>query len=457
MTTAARLLIVDDEPALRHLLHCLLTEEGFACQLADSAPRALQLLRQQDFDLVLCDIRMPGGDGLSFLRQALADDGDRGIVLMSAYGDRQTALDCIRQGAYDYIAKPFANDDLLLVLRKALERRRLRQENRQLRRNLREQQSRADNSAIVHAAGPMSAVLQQVQTLAQVASPVLIRGETGTGKELIARALHQQGPRAERPFIALNCSAIAANLIESELFGHAKGAFTGADRARPGLFSAAHGGTLFLDEIAELPLTMQPKLLRVLQEAEVRPVGETRPRTIDVRIVAATACDLKQAVAQGRFREDLFYRLAVVELQLPALRQRPDDIAPLSRHILKRCAAASGRPTPELSPAALEVLRRYPWPGNVRELHNLLERVLIFHRDGPISPADLPAELHSRPDNGAGPAAGPGLSLKQAIASLEQHHIRAALQQTGGNRTQAARLLDISLRALHYKIREYQL
>ncbi|MFO7830713.1 MAG: sigma-54 dependent transcriptional regulator, partial [Desulfuromonadaceae bacterium] len=296
----------------------------------------------------------------------------------------------------------------------------------------------------------------QVETLAQVRTPVLIRGESGTGKELIARALHRQGPRASAPFVAVNCSAIAANLVESELFGHAKGAFTGADKTHQGLFAAAHEGLLFLDEIGELPLEFQPKLLRVLQEAEVRPVGSTRTVPVDVRIVTATATDLKEAVSKGLFREDLYYRLAVVELELPPLRQRPADIPVLCRHFLQIIAARQQVPVPPISAEAVELLRNRSWPGNVRELENTLEKVMIFHQSGTIQRNELPQDLH-QPAQGGSSVILPedDLSLKRAVAAIEEHHIRAALQQTGGNRTQAAKILEISLRALHYKIQEY--
>jgi two-component system response regulator AtoC len=358
----------------------------------------------------------------------------------------------MKQGAFDYISKPFKPDEILLAVKKALENRRLRTENTLLRQRL----EASASHRIVHADAAMDAVLNQVRTLAQVRSPVLIRGESGTGKELIARALHSQGPRADAPFIAVNCSAIAANLVESELFGHAKGAFTGADKTHQGLFAAADGGLLFLDEIGELPLEFQPKLLRVLQEGEVRPVGSTRTLPVDVRIVTATAADLRAAVCKGGFREDLYYRLAVVELEIPPLRQRTKDIPVLCRHFLQRIAARQQVAVPEISSSALEILSRHTWPGNVRELENTLEKVMIFHRGGVIESADLPQELqHPERKNQGIPLSEDDLSLKRAIAALEEHHIRAALQQTRGNRTKAAKLLEISLRALHYKIQEY--
>ncbi len=450
-----RLLVIDDEPSLRHLLRTILTSEGYLVDEAENGRCGLEQLRQQTYELVLCDIRMPELDGMGFIRAALQQYPQQIIIMMSAYGNVETALECMRAGAYDYISKPFRPDEIVLTLKKACERLRLQRENSVLRQQL----SRGAAAArTVGSSAAMCKLMDKVATLAQVNSPVLIHGETGTGKELVARALHDGSPRAKQPFVAINCSAIAANLIESELFGHRKGAFTGADKNHPGLFAAAGNGTLFLDEIGELPLETQPKLLRVLQEGEVRPVGETRPRKINARIVAATACDLKQAVADGTFREDLYYRLAVVELELPPLRQRSEDIPALCHHFLRRIARREQRPQPQLSATALEILQNYPWPGNVRELENAMEKIMIFHSSDTIASADLPPELTTASASTVTSASAPdNLSLKQAIARLERNHISAALEKTGGNRVQAAKLLEISLRSLHYKIKEYGL
>lgn len=453
MNLAERILIIDDEPAMRHLLRALLEEDGYRVDEAVNGAEALAALQNRQFELILCDMRMPQLDGIGFLQGALALNPALTIIMMSAYGSQAAALECMKNGAYDYISKPFRPDEILLTLKKARERLKLQQENLHLRRQL--QHSRPD-AQMIGDSPAMQRVRQQIATLAPVNSPVLIHGETGTGKELAARALHDHSPRRQQPFIAVNCSAIAANLVESELFGHRKGAFTGADKAHAGLFSAADNGTLFLDEIGELPLELQPKLLRVLQEGEVRPIGETKPQRINVRIVAATACDLRDAVAHNRFREDLYYRLAVVELKLPALRERRQDIATLSRYFLQRIARREQRPTPTLTSAASAVLEQRAWPGNIRELENLMERIMIFHHGSPIDAADLGLEPPA-PQRHCHSGAGASLSLKQAISSIERDYISAALEQTGGNRTQAAKLLEISLRALHYKINEYQL
>lgn len=326
MSRPCSILIIDDEAAMRHLLHTILEDEGYSVDEAKDGKEGLSKVFQQHYDLVLCDVRMPTLDGLGFLRQALPQHPDLTVIIMSAYGSLDTALDCIKNGAYDYISKPFRPDEIVLTLKKALERLRLQQENNSLRQELnftiREQHIIGDSPVI-------KKVLQQIEALSQVVSPVLIHGETGTGKELVARALHNHSRREKFPFIAVNCSAISPQLVESELFGHCKGAFTGATNCHDGLFYAADGGTLFLDEIGELPLEFQPKLLRALQEMEIRPIGSTKPRKIDVRIIAATAKDLRQAIQEGSFREDLYYRLAVVELTVPSLRTRPEDIAQL--------------------------------------------------------------------------------------------------------------------------------
>lgn len=457
MAGKIKILVIDDEPALRHVLYTILSAADYDVDESPDTSSALRMLEKKTYSLAICDVRMPGADGMEFLHRALNASPELCIIMMSAYGTIDSAIACMKQGAFDYISKPFKPDEILLAVKKGLEHRRLRTENIHLRKRL----AASTFSPIIHADPSMRALLEKVKTLAQVGSAVLIRGESGTGKELIAKALHQQGPRASAPFVALNCSAIAANLVESELFGHARGAFTGADRTHPGLFAAADGGTLFLDEIGELPLDFQPKLLRVLQEREVRPVGSTRTVPVDVRIVAATATDLSAGVAEGRFREDLYYRLAVVELDLPALRHRLGDIPILSRHFLNRIAQQHDVNPPAISADALKALTCHSWPGNVRELRNILEKAMIFHSGDTIESADFATELFHAPQEIpcilSEVDSDGDLSLKRATAELERRHILAALHQTSGNRTQAAKILEISLRALHYKIQQYEL
>jgi len=445
-------LVVDDESAMRHLLRLVLEPEGYLVTEAGSGREALQRLEEEPFDVVLCDIRMPEMDGLDFLRDAVDRDIPSTVIMMSAYGTVDTAIACMKQGAYDYIAKPFKPDEVVLTLRKAEERLRLRRENRRLQEELALREGQTAEPKLIYRSPIMTRVMELVGQVAGTNTPVLVLGETGTGKELIARTLHHRSGRKEKAFVAVNCAAIPGELLESELFGHAKGAFTGADRERPGLFRTAHEGTLFLDEIAELPLHLQPKLLRVLQEGEVRRVGDTRSGRVDVRIITATGRDLAQEIKAGRFRDDLFYRLAVLEVRVPALRERPEDIPLLARNFLEQLARRQGNPAPRLTPVAAARLKAYAWPGNVRELENLMERTLIFCREGTIDEDDLPMEIFRKELESAD-----DLSLKHASRNLEEDFIKRALNQTGGNRTRAAEILEISLRSLIYKIKEYGL
>jgi len=443
-------LVIDDETGMRHMLRLVLEREGYVVVEAQDAESGLLRLEQGDIDVALCDIRMPGMDGLGFLRTAAERNLTATFIMMSAYGSLEMAVECMKQGAYDYISKPFKPDEVVLAVRKADERLRLLRENTLLRNQLR--RGVRGDQRIVYRSQVMESVLALVQQAADVRSPVLITGETGTGKELIAQALHEGGSRRDGPFIAVNCSAIPANLIESELFGHVKGAFTGADRNRQGMFAEADGGTLFLDEIGELPLDLQPKLLRVLQEGEVRRVGESRPQKVNVRVLAATARDLQEAADEGRFRDDLFFRLAVVEVHVPPLRERREDIPVLAEHFVKSLCARDGRRPMHISAAALDSLQEYGWPGNVRELENFMEKTIIFCRDETIELSHMPWDFRRK-----GRETPESLSLPEACSRIEKEFIRKALTATGGNRTQAAKLLEISLRALQYKIKEYEL
>jgi two-component system response regulator AtoC len=452
------ILIVDDESSMRHLLSVILTERGYEARAVASGEDALRELAVHDYDLVLTDVRMPGMGGLALLAGIQRAHPELMVVVMSAYGSHDAAVEAMKAGAYDYLSKPFRPDEVVLVLRKAEERERLSRENRRLRREL------ASGFGLEHLIGPseaMQGVLRQVRKLAPQRTTVLLTGESGTGKELVARALHELSPRASLPFVAVNCGAIPGELIESELFGHAKGAFTDAIRTKKGLAAEADGGTLFLDEVGELPLQLQVKLLRFLQEEEVRPVGDTRSVKVDVRVVAASARDLGKAVAAGQFREDLYYRLDVVGVRLPPLRERPEDVEPLARHFLSRFAGLRpDLPRLELSDAAREALGAYRWPGNVRELRHALERAVVL-ADGPvIREEDLPEAVRAcalAPPPPAPPGPDSALSVKRATRELEQRLIREALARTGGNRTRAAQLLELSYRALLYKIKEYGL
>ena len=449
-----RVLIADDEESIRHVLTELLSERGYEVRAVADGDEAARELAARDYDALVTDVRMPRLNGLDLILAAQSTSPETTIIVMSAYGSHDLAIEALKAGAYDYLGKPFRPDEVLLVLRKAEERERLRRENLILRREM----SRRAPQLV--AEGPaMKEVLRVVHKVAPAPTTVLIEGESGTGKELIARALHDLSPRAERPFVAVNCGAIPAPLIESELFGHTKGAFTDARTAKRGLFEEADGGTLLLDEIGELPPPVQPALLRVLQQGEVRRVGDARSTRVDVRVLASTNRDLASQVQAGRFREDLYYRLNVVQVRLPPLRERQEEIGQLAERLIARHAERIGVASRRLSPRALELLQRYRWPGNVRELENALERALVLSEDDEIGPDALPDAVQRTlvPEPVPGNLDPDDLSVKRAQRVLEADLIRRALERTQGNRTRAAELLELSPRALLYKIREYGL
>ena len=447
---ADRILIVDDDDALRDSLQLVLATEGYQVSAAADGTAALAQIEASPIDVVLCDLRMPGLDGLELIPQLLRRAPGSTVILMSAYGTADLAIEAMQLGAYDYLAKPFEPSEALLAIRKARERERMRRANQLLRRDV---QRAVGDRPIVAASACMIDVLELVERAAEFKSTVLLTGESGTGKEVLARALHAQSPRRNDAFVAVNCGAIPETLLESELFGHTKGAFTGADRARRGLFAEASGGTLFLDEIGELALALQVKLLRVLQEEEIRPLGTAKPEQIDVRVVAATARDLDTEVREGRFREDLFYRLNVVRISIPPLRERREDIPLLVDHFLARFRDLLGKEIRGIADDALARLSGYAWPGNARELENVIERAVILADGDRITIRELP-EITTQTQNG--PDAASDLSLRRARRALEAEMIERALRATDGNRTRAAKLLEISHRALLYKIKEYR-
>ena len=447
-----RLLVIDDEPGLRQSLQLILTDEGHAVTVASDGAAGLERALAREFDAILCDVRMPAMDGLAFLHAYRSAGGAALVIMMSAYGTEDAALEAMRRGAYDYISKPFRADEVLLVLRKAEERERLRGEVEALRSAL---GAAAAAPGIVAESEAMRAALDVVAKVAPHRTTVLLTGPSGTGKEVLARELHRQSPRAAARFVAVNCAAIPEPLLESELFGHVRGAFTGAVGDHPGLFEQASGGTLFLDEIGDLPTALQAKLLRVLQDGEIRRVGDTIARRVDARVVAATARDLEEDVRVGRFREDLFYRINVVSLRLPPLAQRAEDVPPLIRRLLAGHAERLGRPEPAIAPEAVRALLEYPWPGNVRELQNALERALVLTAGGPvIGLDDLPPAIRSHAAGSAAPD-GPDadLTLQHRVERAEADAVRAALERAGGNRRQAAALLGVSVRTLFYRLR----
>jgi two-component system, NtrC family, response regulator AtoC len=462
-TALRRILVVDDEESLRHMLQLFLSREGFEVVSAASATQALAELEARPYDCVICDVRMPGTSGLDLLDELRRRGPLPTIIMMSAYGSNDLALQAMKRGAYDYVGKPFKPDEVLLVLRKAEERERLRRENQSLRRVL--------SDRVAGPAGPgtlagmigkspaMQKIFRTIQRVAEYKTNVLITGESGTGKELVARAVHDLSPRAAGPFVAVNCGAIPESLLESELFGHRKGAFTDASRDKRGLFEEANGGTLFLDEIGELPVAVQVKFLRALQEEEIRRVGDTKETPVDVRVVAATVRDLPAEVKLGRFREDLYYRLNVLPIHLSPLRERVEDIPPLVEHFVSHYARKHGMQVESIAPEAMQLLLDYAWPGNVRELENTIERAMVLC-DGPrIEAAVLEDRIRTTVDRdrSRAPAIGTEMSIKKASRFVEEELIRKALVQTGGNRTNAAKILEISHRALLYKIKDYQI
>jgi two-component system response regulator AtoC len=450
-----RILIVDDEESFRHMLSVILIKEGYEVETAPDAEEGLRKATASPFDHILCDIRMPGMDGLAFLREIKKTDMEATIIVMSAYGTADIAIEAMKLGAYDYISKPFKPDEIILTLRKAEEREQLRRENQLLRKEVAREYSFEN---IISKNEKMQKIFDVIKKVSHYKSTVLITGESGTGKELVARALHYNSGRSQNPFIAVNCGAIPENLLESELFGHAKGAFTDAIRTKKGLFEEADGGTLFLDEIGELPGQLQVKLLRVLQDGEIRRIGESKPIQIDVRIVAATVKDLQKEVNEGRFREDLFYRLNVLPVHIPPLRERKEDIPLLIHHFIGKYNQAMNKNVASVDHKAMESLMSYKWYGNVRELENTIERAIVLSEKNHIEAENLPIEIQEfKEEFKVETLPDEEYSIKKASKSLEINLIKKALKKTKRNHTHAARLLEISHRALLYKIKEYEI
>lgn len=446
----ARILVVDDEQSMREFLEIFLAREGYAVCTAADVDTAIAYLESDEIDLVITDMQMPEKTGLDLILAAREVSPETVAIVVTAFGTTDSAISAMREGAYDYLTKPFNVDELRIVIEKALEKKLLSNENQRLRREL-ENQSR--DRKILGSSRVMQEVFELIAQVAETKTNVLVSGESGTGKELVARAIHDQSNRASEPFIAINCGAIPENLLESELFGHVKGAFTGAVQDKEGLFEAAAGGTLFLDEIGELSHPLQVKLLRALQEKSIRRVGDTEDRQIDVRIVSATNRRLEEEVAEGRFREDVYYRLNVIQLQLPPLREREEDIPLLAQHFIRRFSEELGKEVEGMNAEAYDLLASYPFQGNVRELENLIERAVALAR-GPIIGPDLlpPTVVRPTAQQSAPSVTAEGVDLESLVADYERSLLEEALVQSKGVKKQAARLLGISFRSFRYRL-----
>jgi two-component system response regulator AtoC len=449
-----KVLIVDDESGMRHMLSVLLEREGYSIDTAQNGKEGLDKIKANEYALVLCDIRMPEMDGLTFLESTKSLNKQLPVIMMSAFGNVDTAIEAMKKGAYDYVSKPFKADEILIRLQRLTDQETLMFENQSLKRVLHQETS---FSNIIARSPRMLDIFDTIRKIAEYKTTVLITGESGSGKELIARAIHFNSPRSNKPFIAINCSAIPETLLESELFGYVKGSFTGANKDKKGLFEEASGGTLFLDEVGDLPLSLQVKLLRAIQEEEIRRVGDTKTLKIDVRLITATLKNLGDEIKKGSFREDLYYRLNVLPIHLPPLRERKEDIPLLAETFLSRFSKEMDKKVKKLSPEALQFLTDYSWPGNVRELENTIERAMVLETEEELRPDSLPDSVRNVEVNPAIRAAASELSIKKMMVIMEQELIKKALEKTGGNRTWAAKLLEISHRALLYKIKRYGL
>ena len=445
----SNLLVVDDEPGIRQLLTLVFEREGHSVRVAENGRRGLERLREQPAEVLISDVKMPDIGGIELLRAAREMQPDIAVIMMTAFASVETAREAFKLGADDFIQKPFDVDELKLIVTKALEKQDLVRQNMAFKRA---QHERGQIGNIIGHSERMQAVYQMIETVAAVQSTILVTGESGTGKELVARAIHDLSPRSDKPFVSINCGAFTETLLESELFGYVKGAFTGASTNRKGLFEAAHRGTIFLDEIGEMSPSMQVKLLRVLQERKLRPVGAHVETEIDTRVIAATNRDLAAMVKEGTFREDLFYRISVIPIELPPLRERSEDISELSEHFVKKFCQQTGR-TLSISEKALSLLEAYSWPGNVRELENTMERAVALERTDAVQPERLPEQIiNYNPQRIASAFDLPeeGLNIVAHLEQLEKTYVLEALRRTNGNQTRAAELLRLSVRSLRH-------
>ena len=449
---SSRILILDDEENMLHMLKTILTKEGYEIITATNGIEGLEKIEANSFNAILCDLRMPEMDGLSFLKAIKEKNIHPTIIMMSAYGTIDLAIEAMKLGAYDYVSKPFKPDEIILTLKKAEERERLKKENILLKKEIKKERELEN---IITKNDKMLQIFETIRKISDYDTSVLITGESGTGKELVAKAIHYNSKRSSKPFIAINCGAIPENLLESELFGYVKGAFTDAHQHKKGLFEEANGGTLLLDEIGELPSTLQVKLLRVLQEGEVRKIGDTKQIKLDVRIISATAKDLVQEIKNETFREDLFYRLNVIQIDIPPLRERREDIPLLVNHFINRYNEKHHLKVKNITSAALNLLLEHDWQGNIRELENAVERAVILSEGSRIEVSVLPSDIRKLKISEEKEVDSDEYSIKKMHRIIEEQLIRKALDKTHGNRTHAAKLLEISHPALLSKMKEF--
>jgi two-component system, NtrC family, response regulator PilR len=449
-----RILIVDDEPSMRDLLAIMLRKEGYDPVVAEGRTAAAAVLARGAVDLVITDVRLRDGDGIEILRHVKAGAPETAVIVMTAYGTTEAAVAAMKLGAHDYITKPFDVEELKIVVRGALEKQRLEEENRRFKSELR---IRHGLDQIIGVSSAMTAMLDLVRSIAPTTSTILVIGESGTGKELVAKAVHALSPRKDAAFVSVNCGALPDTLLESELFGHMKGAFTDAHQTKKGLFEAAHRGTLFLDEVGETSSSMQVKLLRALQERRVRRVGGNEEVEVDVRVISATNVPLEKLVLEKRFREDLFYRLQVIPIRTPPLRERREDIPLLASHFLERFSREMNKNVVKITEEAMGFLQAYSWPGNVRELENVIERAVALETTQAVLPERLPEGVRALTRATARPGPRPPFSLDEHLRAIEAEALRQALDQSVGDRAEAARLLGLSPRSLRYLIQKHRL
>jgi two-component system response regulator PilR (NtrC family) len=458
----SRILVVDDEESMRQLLEIALGKEGYRLTLAESGRKAIEAFDKASYDLVISDIKMPDMSGVEVLRHVKETDPTVPVIMVTAYASAETAVEALRLGAYDYLTKPFKLEELKTNIRNALEKVRLKRENESLKRELKKSQGL---DSMLGGSRAMLELFEHIKSVAATNSTVLITGESGTGKELAAKAIHARSTRAAEPFVSINCGAVPETLLESELFGHLKGSFTGATTNHKGLFEVAHRGTILLDEIAEMSPTMQVKFLRVLQEKKIRRIGSTEELEVDVRILAATNKDLEQGVRERTFREDLYYRLNVIPIHMPPLRERREDIPLLASHFLAKACASTKKNVSKISEEAMERLSAYDWPGNVRELENVIERAVALETSGVVLPDRLPEKIRGFGGSPAPPAEDAsgdvfpdeGVDFGERVASLEKKLLAEAMDKAGGVQSKAARLLNMNLRSFRYLLQKYDL